>query len=321
MKIGTIEMPPGAALAPMAGVTDCIFRPLCFEQGAAWAVSEMVSAKGFLHMNRNDRAVRELLIISPGDGILGLQLFGHEPELMAEAANQLQDCGFRFIDINMGCPAHKIVSNGDGSSLMKNPLLCGEIVESVVRRVSVPVTVKLRAGWDASSVNCVEVARICERSGASAITVHGRTRDQFYSGQADWRHIADVVRAVSIPVIGNGDVRSGEDAMRMIGETGCGAVAVGRGAEGNPWIFREILMALMGEPYERPDIRERVGMAIRHMDEMVPLRGERGTLLEMRKHVAWYIQGERGAAQLRSKLNQLNELYAVRRELIEIGGL
>ncbi len=317
MQIGNIEIPVGAGLAPMAGVTDACFRPLCFEQGAAFAVSEMVSAKGFLHMNRNDRAVRELLMRGPGEGICALQLFGHEPDLMAEAADQLQGAGFDFLDVNMGCPTHKIVANGDGSALMKTPAQCGRIVSALVGRVRLPVTVKIRAGWDEDHQNAVEVAKICADAGAAAITVHGRTRTQFYQGRADWGVIRAVREAVpGVPVIGNGDVRSGADALRMIEETGCDAVAVGRAAQGNPWIFREIRAALAGEPFSPPDMAARVRMALRHMDAMVPVRGERGTMLEMRKHVAWYLQGGRGSAQMRGRVNELGTLREVRSALL-----
>ena len=312
MRIGTLDMPMGAALAPMAGVTDACFRPLCFEMGAAWAVSEMVSANGYLHMNRNDRAVRELLMRAEGEGICGLQLFGHDPLIMAEAANQLESAGFEFIDVNMGCPTHKIVGNGDGSALMKKPMLCGEIISAMVKRVRLPVTVKIRAGWDADSVNASVVARICEDAGAAAITVHGRTRSMGYAGQADRGVIRDVAQNAGVPVIGNGDVRSGADALAMMAETGCAAVAVGRGAQGNPWLFREIRCAMMGEHNQSPGMAERVDMAVRHMDMMLPMRGERGAMLEMRKHIAWYLQGARGCAGLRGQVNALKSTAEVR---------
>lgn len=317
MQIGSMEIPEGAGLAPMAGVTDACFRPLCFEMGAAYAVSEMVSAKGLLHMSRNQRAVDELLMRAEGEGVLGLQLFGHEPALFAEAASSLQNAGFQFIDINMGCPTHKIVSNGDGSALMRDPALCGRIVRAAVDATTLPVTVKLRAGWDEESINAPEIARICEDNGACAITVHGRTRGQFYSGQADWDVIRRVKQAVAVPVIGNGDVRCGADALRMMRETGCDGVCVGRAAQGNPWIFREIRAAMLGEPYCAPDMRERVNMALRHIDAMLPIRGERGTVLEMRKHIAWYLSGERGCARLRGKINEMQTLGHVRTALNE----
>ena len=318
MRIGSIDIGKGAVLAPMAGVTDACFRPLCFEQGASMAVSEMVSAKGFLHMNRNDRAVRELLMRAEGEGVCGLQLFGHEPDVMAEAANQLQDAGFQFFDVNMGCPTHKIVGNGDGSALMKTPTRCGEIVAAMVKRTHLPVTVKIRAGWDEGSLNAATVAQICADAGACAITVHGRTRSQFYAGSADWGVIRQVAESVAVPVIGNGDVRGGGDALRMMAETGCAAAAIGRGTQGNPWIFREVLRAMSGEPFTPPTLSERVRMALRHMDMMLAFRSERGVLLEMRKHIAWYLQGARGCAQLRGRINGIDTLAEVRAALMAL---
>ncbi|MDL2205648.1 tRNA dihydrouridine synthase DusB [Eubacteriales bacterium OttesenSCG-928-N13] len=316
MQIGNLVIPEGAALAPMAGVTDCTFRPLCKEQGAAFSVTEMLSAKGYSHLSRNVRAVEDLLRRVPDEGILGVQLFGHEAEWMVRAVEQLQQ-DFAFIDINMGCPVPKIVGNGEGSALLKQPEQIGPLVRAVVDASRVPVTVKIRSGWDKNHVNAVTVAQIIEQAGASAIAVHARTRDQFYSGQADWQVIADVKRAVCIPVIGNGDIRSGQDAVKMKQETGCDAVMVGRAAQGNPWIFREILCAMKGEPYQRPEMPERIQMALRHMDIMIPIRGERGTLLEMRKHISWYLHGARGAAQLRARINGLTSLDEVRAALHE----
>lgn len=315
MKIGTLNIPDGASLAPMAGVTDACFRPFCFEFGTAFAVSEMLSAKGYLHISRNQRKVDELLWRAPGDGILGLQLFGHQPELVAEAANQLTDAGFQFIDINIGCPMHKIVSNGDGAALLKSPDQIGQIVSMTTKATKLPVTVKIRSGWDRDSINAPLVAKIAQDNGAKAVAVHARTRDQFYSGNADWGVIEEVKRVVDIPVIGNGDVRSGPDAVKMMRETGCDMVMVGRAAQGNPWIFRDILCELTGKPFVKPTMKMRVEMALRHMEEMEKLRGERGTLLEMRKHVAWYLSGERGCAKLRNQINQMKQLTDVRRAL------
>ena len=315
MRIGNIELTDGAGLAPMAGVTDMPMRVLCFEQGAAWAVSEMLSARGFLCAPKGTRAMRELLRKSEKEGVLGLQLFGREPEEMREAANQLSDAGFQFIDINMGCPAHKIVSNGEGSALMKTPEKAERIIAETVKGSRLPVTVKFRAGWDAEHVNAVEIARRAEQAGACALTVHARTREQMYAGRADWEIIARVKAAVSIPVIGNGDVRSAGDYLAMRRETGCDGVAIGRGAQGNPWVFREILFALRGESCPPASLRERVELALRHARMQSEYIGERVGVREMRKHVAWYIQGLPGCARMREKINRAQSLEEMERLL------
>ena len=313
-RIGNLEI-AGAGLAPMAGVTDAAMRLLCFEQGAGWAVSEMLSAKGWVYSEGRNRNTLELLKRLPGEGPVGLQLFGREPEYLAEAARQLEALDFPFIDINMGCPAPKIAGNGEGAALMKEPALAGRIVRAVADAVKKPVTVKIRAGWDAGSVNAVEVARILEQNGAAALAVHARTREQYYSGRADWSVIGAVKRAVSIPVFGNGDVASAADARRMLRETGCDAVMIGRGAQGNPWVFAEIAAALRGEAYARPDLAARVEMAIRHFDLEVALHGERRGLPEMRKHIAWYVTGARGAARFRDYVNTLTRPEEVKAAL------
>lgn len=421
----TRPMYPAVGLAPMAGVSDMPFRILCQEQGAGWAVTEMLSAKGYLY-NPLMRANQELLIRDPAERQLGLQLFGHEPELMAEAAARLED-QFDFIDINMGCPAHKIVGGGDGCALMKSPALAGRIIEAVVRRVQKPVTVKTRAGWDEWHINGPEICRIAQESGASAVTLHARTREQFYAGKADWSLIASIVASLHIPVIGNGDVTCGEDAVRMFQETGCAGIVIGRGAQGNPWIFREIQQSLkeagiLTNPSEkgtlscsgseqktfcptsqkvytntdtysdrdrntdtstgtaantctavntgtaantgtsantgtgtgtaintgtaantsdmsgvRPDspikaaslsasenvpVRatkaERIQMALRHMDMEVALRGERSAVLEMRKHIAWYLAGFPGCVKIRAQINALSDVESVRKALLQL---
>ena len=257
MRIGNINLPAGAGLAPMAGVTDAAMRLLCHESGAAWAVSEMLSAKGWIYSGGKNQATRELLTRLPGEGIAGLQLFGREPELMARAAQELESAGFEFIDLNFGCPAPKITGNGEGSALMREPERIGEIVSAVSKATRLPVTAKIRAGWDETCINAPEVARICESSGAQAIAVHARTRMQQYSGRADWSIIKKVKKSVSVPVLGNGDVRSGADAVNMIAQTGCDGVIVGRAAQGNPWIFAEIRAFLTGEAYAPPAARAR----------------------------------------------------------------
>lgn len=308
MKIGNLLMNTGAALAPMAGVTDMPMRILCFEQGAAWAVTEMVSAKGYLYAPENARAITELLHHDTQEGTLGLQLFGREPHIMAEAAARLSEQGFAFIDINMGCPAHRIVGNGEGSALMKEPQLAGEIIAATVKASSVPVTVKMRSGWDEEHINAPELAVIAQQAGAAALTIHPRTRVQQYSGHSDWSIIRAVKERVSIPVIGNGDVHNADDYERMIRETGCDAVAIGRGAQGNPWIFAEIRARIAGKPFQAPDFQEKINMALRHAQMQVEYVGEYGALLEMRKHVGWYLHGLPEAARIRLQLCQVKNL-------------
>jgi tRNA-dihydrouridine synthase B len=315
MKIRDIELPRGAILAPMAGVTDLCSRLLAHEMGAAASVSEMISAKGFLYAGRDNRAVSELLERLPQAGITALQLFGSDPAVMAEAAVRLSNEGFQFIDINMGCPAPKIVKGGEGSALMRDPALAGRIVRAVSEAVRLPVTVKIRAGWDENSVNAVQMARVLEENGAAAIAVHPRTRNQFYAGRADWSIIRAVKQAVSIPVIGNGDVASAQDARRMRETTGCDAVMVGRAAQGNPWLFRDIARAEWGLAPVGVSGKERVYMALRHLNMMLALRGEGMAVREMRKHVAWYLQGMRGCARMREEINHLESAQAVEQAL------
>ena len=312
MQIGNLVFPVGAGLAPMAGVTDAAMRLLCHASGAAWSVSEMLSAKGWVYSAGRNQATRELLTRLPGEGIAGLQLFGREPEIVARAAAELTDAGFQFIDLNFGCPAPKITGNGEGSALMREPDQIGKIVSAVSKATILPVTVKIRAGWDADSINAVEVARICEESGAKAVAVHPRTRMQQYAGHSDWSVIANVKKAVSIPVLGNGDIRSGADAVNMLDSTGCDGVIVGRGAQGNPWIFSEIRAAFLHEPFTPPDAHARVQMALAHFDLETQLHGERKGLLEMRKHIAWYISGLPGSAKFRDSINLLSDAQAIK---------
>lgn len=301
----------GVGLAPMAGVTDAATRLLCHEQGAAWAVSEMLSAKGWVFSGGRNRNANDLLKRLPGEGVVGLQLFGSEPRYIAEAAIQLQDRGFQFFDLNFGCPAPKITGNGEGSAMMREPKKIGAVVRALVDATPLPVTVKIRSGWDEHSVNAAEVAQICEDCGAQAVAVHARTRAQQYAGRADWNVIRDVKRAVHVPVFGNGDVRGGADAVRMIDETGCDAVIVGRAAQGNPWIFREIAAALSGQSVDPPTPRERVDMAARHFELERELYGEKLAVLEMRKHIAWYVHGMKGASRFRERVNALESAQAV----------
>lgn len=317
MRIGGLELGVGAGLSPMAGVTDAAMRLLCHEQGAAWSVSEMLSAKGWIYSQGKNKVAQELITRIPGEGIAALQLFGREPDYMAEAARRLEGAGFDFFDINFGCPAPKIAGNGEGSALMKEPELIGRIVRAVADATRLPVTAKIRAGWDENSINAVEVAKICEQAGAAAIAVHGRTRMQQYSGRADWKIIGEVKKAVSVPVLGNGDVKCGQDALRMLDETGCDGVLIARGAQGNPWLFREVKAAMEGKDCPVITGRERVEMALRHLDLEVQLHGERGGVLEMRKHIAWYVAGMRDSAQFRQKVNLLSGADNVRNALHE----
>lgn len=316
-QISDLLKNPGAGLAPMAGVTDAAMRLLCHEQGAAWAVSEMLSAKGWVFSGGRNRNAQDILARLPGEGPAGLQLFGSDPAYIAEAARRLENAGFQFFDLNFGCPAPKITGNGEGSAMMRDPVRLGAVVRALSEATSLPVTVKIRAGWDSSSINAPEVARICEDNGAKAVAVHARTRDQQYAGKADWRIIRDVKRAVSVPVFGNGDVRGGADALRMLDETGCDAVIVGRAAQGNPWIFREIAAAMQGEEVPPPTPEERMEMAVRHFQLEAQLYGEKLAVLQMRKHIAWYVHGMKGASRFRERINQMNsaeEVLAALRE-------
>ena len=304
MKIGNVEIKGFAALAPMAGVADRAFRELCVEFGAAYVVGEMVSAKGITY--NNDKSL-ELLEISDEERPCAIQLFGYEPDVMAKAAEMSLAYKPDIIDINMGCPAPKIALNHSGAALMKNPDLCGEIVNAVRNAVGVPVTVKIRKGWDDNSVNAVEVAKICEQSGASAVTVHGRTRQQQYMPPADWEIIKQVKKAVNIPVIGNGDITNAYQAVKMLEETGCDMVMIGRGALGNPWIFRDINMLIGNErvPFEVSET-ERISVLLRHIQKLCEYKGEYIGMKEARKHAAWYFKGIHGAASLRKRAGTLN---------------
>lgn len=305
LKIGNVGLQSPFLLAPLAGITDGPFRRLCSEAGAGLVYSEMVSAKGLWYKDKNTGGLLEIL---PGEGPVAYQLFGHEPEIMAFAARELDKRDNVIFDINMGCPVPKIVKNGEGSALMKNPDLAHDVVAAAVKNTSKPVTVKIRAGWDADSINAVEMAHAVSAAGASAIAVHGRTREQYYSGKADWSVIAAVKRAVDIPVIGNGDVTDGASAIRMMEETGCDFVMIGRGALGNPWVFTELNAAWRGEPLPLPPTKEdKKMMMLRHFNDVLQLKGEYVAVREMRKHVGWYIKGMPGSASFRGRVNQICE--------------
>ena len=311
-------------LAPMAGATDYAFRSICKDFGAEYLVSEMVCAKALCYEQKIKKSLSAspsktapLAAIREGELPMAVQIFGSEPEFMAEAARMIAENSYRgtssalspsAIDINMGCPVHKVVSNGEGSALLKNPELAEKIVRAVVDAVDIPVTVKIRTGWDASSINAVEMAKRLESAGASLICVHGRTREQQYAPYADWTQIARVKEALSIPVIGNGDIFEPSDALKMIKETGCDGVMIGRGALGNPWIFENVINLLEGRDERKIPVNETIDVALRHLHLLVEFKGERAGIAESRKHLGWYMKGIRGASELRNRINTAEDL-------------
>lgn len=303
LQIGNVTLKNNLILAPMAGVTDLPFRLLCKEQGAGLLCMEMVSAKAILYKNRN---TEELLQIEEGERPVSLQLFGSDPDVISEMAKQIEERPFDILDINMGCPVPKVVNNGDGSALMKNPLLAGKIIEKTVKAINKPVTVKIRKGFDEAHINAVELAHVAEESGASAVAVHGRTREQYYSGKADWEIIRKVKEAVRIPVIGNGDLTCGADVIAMEELTGCDGFMIARGAQGNPWIFKQILYYMeTGKEMEKPDFKEMTDMLLRHAGLLLEYKGEYTGIREMRKHASWYTAGYRNSSKIRGKINEV----------------
>ncbi|HBF7961614.1 TPA: tRNA dihydrouridine synthase DusB [Clostridioides difficile] len=309
MKIGNLELKNKVFLSPMAGVTDLPFRLICKEQGCGLLYTEMINGKALCY---DDENTKKMLKIEEEEHPVAVQIFGSEPEFMGRAAEIMNDYSNEILDINMGCPAPKVVKNGDGSALMKNPKLAEEVLRAVVKNSKKPVTLKIRKGWDDNSVNAVEIAKIAEDCGISALAIHGRTREQFYKGKADWDIIAEIKKNLSIPVIGNGDVFTIEDSINMLDKTGCDAIMIGRGAQGNPWIFKRINHYMnTGEILPEPTLNEKISTAIKHLKLAVEEHGEYVAVREMRKHIAWYLKGLRNSAKLRDEINKIEDYQEV----------
>lgn len=315
LYIGDVEIKNNVFLAPMAGVTDKPYRRICKDMGCGFAYTEMVSAKGLYYGSENTESLTDI----DDEENVALQIFGSDPYIMGEIAKRLNTSNAKTIDINMGCPTPKIVKNGDGSALMMHPDVAESVIKAVVKNSIKPVTIKIRKGWDDDHINAVEIAKMAESCGVKAVAIHGRTREQFYSGHADWDIIKKVKDNLKIPVIGNGDIFTPEDAKRMIDETGCDAVMVGRGAEGNPWIFKRILHYLnTGEILPEPTVSEKIDMILKHLDMMIDYKGEHVGILEMRKHIAWYLKGIRGASKIKQMVFTMSNYKEVKDLLLSV---
>ena len=313
LTIGNVTLDNPYILAPMAGVTDLPFRLLCREQGAGLLCMEMVSAKAIYYNNKNTETLME---IHESENPVSLQLFGSDPNIISEMAKRIEERPFDILDINMGCPVPKVVNNGEGSALMKQPKLVEEILTKTVKAIKKPVTIKIRKGFDDSMINAVEIAKIAEGCGVSGIAVHGRTREQYYSGKADWDSIRQVKEAVAIPVIGNGDITCAKDAVNMGKQTGCDGFMIGRGAQGNPWIFHQILEYFRtGKEPDKPSVDEMTETLLRHARLLIEIKGEYTGMREIRKHAAWYISGYKNSAKMRGRINEV-ETYQQLEELL-----
>lgn len=309
MKIGNVELKNKVFLSPMAGVTDLPFRLICKEQNCGMLYTEMINGKALCY---DDENTKKMLKIEDEEHPVAVQIFGSDPEFMGRAAEIMNAYPNEILDINMGCPAPKVVKNGDGSALMRNPKLAEEVLKSVIKNSTKPVTLKIRKGWDDNSVNAVEMAKIAEASGISALAIHGRTREQYYSGKADWDIITEIKNAINIPVIGNGDVFTVEDARNMLDKTGCDAIMIGRGAQGNPWIFKRINHYMeTGEILPAPTLEEKINTAVKHLNLAVREHGEYVAVREMRKHIAWYLKGLKGSAKVRDEINKITSYEEV----------
>ncbi len=316
LKIGDVILNNPFFLAPLAGITDSSFRRICKEQGAGLVYSEMVSGKGLYYKDKN---TERLLDILKEEKPVAFQIFGSEPEVIGFTAKTLSNRENVLLDINMGCPVPKVVKNGEGSALLKNPDLIYDLIKAAVENSNKPVTAKIRIGWDENNINAIEVAKAIEAGGASAVAVHGRTREQYYSGKANWDMIRQVKENVHIPVIGNGDINCGQDAIKLMEVTGCDFVMIARGAMGNPWIFRDALALWSGlEKPEEPTLEEKISIILKHLDHVIELKGEYIAVREMRKHVAWYLKGIRGSADVRRAINTVQDTTSMKELLQEV---